>query len=180
MGKEYRKIEFGYGSKLFDCVLELVQYAANGEFVCADFNGHTLYSDTVSMESASLEVLGVGYFDNITQRELNLQRILKEEQEHQENIPDLTKYWIEKGHKILSEDKWLLWDNCVPIRLSDLYHGMELGMCLEIIQIINDKSLEEAKEVMYNQGHSGMSWGLMKSMLLSFSDKGEEFVALLD
>lgn len=53
-------------------------------------------------------------------------------------------------------------------------------MCLEIITTINEKSLEEAVEVMRNQGHSGMSWGLMKSMVKSFSEKGEEFVTLLD
>lgn len=180
MKKEYKKIEFCCGKTLADCVLELIKYAVKGEFVCADFNGHTLYSDTVSMDSANLEITGSTYFDNLNQRELNRQKLIKEEAEHQEKVPELTRIWIEKGHKILSEDKWKQWDECVPIRLSDLYHGMELGMCLDIIKTINEKSLEEAVDVMNSQGHSGMSWGLMKAMVKTFSNRGEEFVALLN
>ena len=33
---------------------------------------------------------------------------------------------------------------------------------------------------MRNQGHSGFSWGLVRAMVKVFSDKGEEFVTLLD
>lgn len=179
MEKNYKKVDFRCGQTLADCVLELVKYAAKGEFVCADFNGHTLYSDTVSMDSACLEITGSTYFDRLNQRELNRQRLIKEEEEHQKKVPELSKIWIEKGHKVLSKDKWSKWDECVPVRLSDLYHGMELGMCLDIIRTINEKSLEEAVEVMNNQGHSGASWGLMKYMIKTFSDKGEEFIALL-
>jgi len=132
------------------------------------------------MDSASLEITGSTYFDKLNQRELNRQKLIKEEKEHQDKVPELTRIWIEKGHEILSEDKWKQWDESVPIRLSDLYQGMELGMCLDIIKTINEKSLEEAVGVMNNQGHSGMSWGLMKSMVKTFSDKGEEFAILLN
>lgn len=180
MEKNYKMVDFRCGQTLADCVLKLVEYAAKGEFVCADFNGHTLYSDTVSMDSASLEITGSTYFDELNKREMNQQRLIKEEEEHQKKVPELAEIWIEKGHKVLSEDKWSKWDECVPVRLSDLYHGMELGMCLDIIRTIDEKSLEEAVEVMNNQGHSGMSWELMKSMIKTFSDKGEEFIALLN
>lgn len=83
MKKEYKKIESCYGHTLADCVLELIKYAAKGEFVCTDFNGHTLYSDTVSMDSASLEILGITYFDILNQKELNRQKLIKEEAEYQ-------------------------------------------------------------------------------------------------
>ena len=72
------------------------------------------------------------------------------------------------------------WDECVPIRLNDLYEGMELGSCLDIVKTINEKSFKDAIEVMRNQGHSGFSWGLVRAMVKVFSDKGEEFVTLLD
>lgn len=32
---------------------------------------------------------------------------------------------------------------------------------------------------MRNQGHSGMSWGLMKSMIKTFCDCGDEFLEQL-
>lgn len=98
------------------------------------------------------------------------------EEEHKQKVIQLTKEWIERGHQVLEQKYWSAWDKCVPIRLSDLYEGMELGMCLDIIKVINEKSLQEAVEVMKSQGHSGMSWGLMKSMVRSFSDRGEEFI----
>ena len=180
MEKTYKTIEFRCGQTIAECVLTLIEHAAKGEFVSGDFNGHILYSDTVSMDSASMEVTGSTYFEKLNEREVHRQKLLREEEEYNSKIPELTKAWIDKGHKILSEDKWELWDKCVPIRLSDLYHGMELGMCLDIVSTIRDKSIKEAIEVMESQGHSGMSWGLMKAMVKTFSDRGEEFMAALE
>ena len=51
----------------------------------------------------------------------------KEKQEHTDNIPRLTQYWMEKGREILDRSKWEYWDRIVPIRLNDLYQGMELN-----------------------------------------------------
>lgn len=99
--------------------------------------------------------------------------------EHKKHIPQLKKY-IEKGHKILSKDKWDSWDKCVPVRLNDLYKGMELNQCLKIIKTVKSKGIARGIEVMKNQGHSGLSWGLMKSMIYTFCDCGNEFVEALD
>lgn len=145
-----------------------------------EFNGHSLYSDTVTMDNAYLEVIGKSKEDWDKEKYERSEELKKRKEEYKQKIPQLTKEWIEKGHQILEDKFWDAWDKCVPIRLDDLYEGMELGMCLDIITTINEKSLEEAVEVMKSQGHSGMSWGLMKSMVKSFSEKGEEFVALLD
>lgn len=40
---------------------------------------------------------------------------------------------------------------------------MELNQCLEIIETVKSKGIANGIEVMKNQVHSGMSWGLMKS-----------------
>ncbi len=70
-----------------------------------------------------------------------------------------------------------LWAKCVPIRLNDLYQGMELSSCLDIVeQLNNGKQLKEVKTLIKNQGHSGMSFGLVCSMVKSFCNRGEEFV----
>ena len=50
-----------------------------------------------------------------------------------------------------------MWDKCVPIRLGDLYRGMELGQCLDIIRTVKEKSIQDGIDVMKNQEHSGMS-----------------------
>ena len=97
-----------------------------------------------------------------------------------ENIPN----WIERGHKIFSEDKWEEWDKIVPIRAEDLYHGMELDNTLQIQEILSSKyseeSFEKAKKCMEEQGHSGMSWSLVCAMVKEFCTNGKEFLDYLE
>jgi hypothetical protein len=53
---------------------------------------------------------------------------------------------------------------------------MELQMCLDIVlELNNGCKLDEAKTIIENQGHSGMSFGLVCSMVKSFCDRGVEF-----
>ena len=53
-----RKIEFAPGSTIESAVYELLAAKARGEQVYGDFNGHKLYSDTVTMDSAYTEIMG--------------------------------------------------------------------------------------------------------------------------
>ena len=89
---------------------------------------------------------------------------------------ELTKEWIEKGNAILSEQYQEKWAKCVPIRLGDLYRGMELGATLDIVKELNAGcELEVAKKIIEGQGHSGMSFGLVCSMVKAFCERGNEF-----
>ena len=100
----------------------------------------------------------------------------RELKKHQEQIPTLTEKWIEEGHKILDEKYWAKWDECVPIRLDDLYRGMELKCCLDIVKPLNEGcSLSEAAEIIEKQNHSGMSFCLVRAMVYNFCDRGKEF-----
>ena len=54
---------------------------------------------------------------------------------------------------------------------------MELGACLDIVKELNNNcSLDEAKAIIDNQGHSGMSYSLVRSMVKSFCKRGNEFL----
>ena len=184
MEKNYREIEFLCGWDIKRAVIELLEYKEKGELVCGEFNGHMLYSDTVTMDSAYLEITGKTKADFDKEQEEwreNLRiEIELEEKAAQENIPN----WIERGHKLLSEDKWEEWDKIVPIRASDLYHGMELDNTLQIQEILkadySEESFEKAKTCMEEQGHSGMSWSLVCAMIKKFCIRGEEFVMWLN
>lgn len=176
MSKHYREIEFHCGCTLAMAVMELQEYKERGDLVCGDFNGHTLYSDTVTMDGAYLEVCGVTKEEFDKYREEEHQRWMREEEEYKAKIPDLTKEWIAKGHEILDEKYWDKWDECVPIRLDDLYKGMELGNCLDIVQALNEGcDIDTAKEIIHKQGHSGLSFGLVRAMVQAFCDRGNEF-----
>lgn len=173
---EYKEINFLCGWTIERAVRELHERAKDGNKYCGDFNGNKLTSD-MSIDDAYMLCIGQTFEQFTKKQEENRQRL----EEHKRKIPELSKYWIEEGHKVLSEDKWEMWDKCVPIRLGDfLYRGMELGQCLDIIRTVKEKSIQDGIEVMRNQGHSGMSWSLMKSMIKAFCDCGDEFLAQLD
>ena len=176
MKKEYKKADY-IGNDIDTVVKNLLIAKEKGELISTDFNGHMLYSDTVTLDGAYKEITGKtkAEFDK-AQKEWR-DEYERKEQEHKSRIPDLSEEWKQKGREILSEDRWEYWDKIVPIRLGDLYHGMELGCCLAIAKILNTNgTLEDAKKEIESQGHSGMSWGLVCSMVKTFCDRGQEFV----
>jgi len=177
MNKNYREIMLSAGSTIQDVVNYLLEFKEKGILACADFNGKTLYSDTVTMDSAYLDIIGKtkSEFDNEQQE--RVERLEKAKREHEAMIPELTESWIEKGKTILEKDKWEYWSEIVPIRLNDLYRGMELGNCLDIVETLNNNgTFEDAKKLLEDQNHSGMSFGLVCAMISEFCDRGTEFV----
>lgn len=179
----YILIDVPCGTTIDQAVHELQAWKPedhNGRGARINFNGQILYSDTVTIDNAYKQLTGMTKADFEERKRNARKEHERKEKEFQKRIPELTKEWIEKGHEILSEDKWELWDKCVPIRLEDLYHGWELGQCLEIVKILKTGDFAKAKLTIQNQGHSGMSWGLMKSMIRSFSDVGEDFIKTLE
>lgn len=177
---EYIKIDFDCGLSIIDSVELLHSKAkATGKKYFGEFNGHKLTSD-MTVDEAYVECIGKTFKEFKDEQEKMRQDLIRREEEHKKKIPELTKYWIKEGHKVLSQDKWGEWDRCVPIRLGDLYEGMELGQCLDIIKTVKEDSITAGIKVMKNQDHSGMSWGLMKSMIYTFCDCGNEFIEALD
>lgn len=177
---EYIEIDLDCGLSIIDSVKLLHSKAeATDKKYFGKFNGHKLTSD-MTVDEAYIECLGRTSKEFKDEQEKWRQDLIRKEEEHKKKIPELIKCWIKEGHEVLSQDKWTEWDKCVPIRLGDLYEGMELGQCLDIIKAVNEDSIAAGIEVMKNQGHSGMSWGLMKSMIYTFCDCGTEFVEALD
>ena len=174
MKDNYRKIEFAAGQSIESAVKELKEHA---ELVCGDFNGQILYSDVDDIDSSFKKVTGKtkAEFDE-AQKKIS-EKYEREEKEHKEAIPELTKEWIKKGSKILDDKHLKLWSEIVPIRLGDLYKGFELGASLDIIEKLNTNcELDIAKNIIEGQGHSGMSFGLVCSMVKALCDRGSEFV----
>lgn len=171
--KKYREIVFGFGN-IEEAVKNLKSHK---DLVCGTFNGQILYSDIDDVDSAYKKVTGktkVEFDEAERQRQIEYER---QKREHEEAIPKLTIEWIEKGKKILDKKHHELWTKIVPIRLGDLYRGMELRNCLEIVEQLNKgEELEKVKPLIENQGHSGMSFSLVCSMVREFADRGEEFV----
>lgn len=177
MEKIYRDIEFMPGCNIESAVNELFGHKYRGELVCGSFNGQMLYSDIDTMDSAYKKVTGKtkAEFDEVQRKQQA--EYEAENKRHEEAIPKLTEEWIKKGNAVLDKKHHELWAKIVPMRLKDLYKGFELGACLDIVKELNDGcELEKAKGMIEEQRHSGMSFGLVCSMIKEFSDRGAEFV----
>lgn len=93
---------------------------------------------------------------------------------------DLVKTYIERGHKVISQDKWSAWDRIVPLRVSDIYHGMEVGNALDILESYKEeKDLHKAIKIFDDAEHSGWSAGLVASIIRNFSEDYEVLLPAL-
>jgi hypothetical protein len=175
--KKYTEIKAFVGGDIDSAIAELNNYKEKGELAFIDFNGKKLYSDIDTLKSAYRKITGKTkiQFDRVQKKAH--ERYKKNNESHAKSIPRLTKEWIKKGNDILDEKYRENWAKCVPIRLGDLYKGMELDACLKIVNRLNcGCTLDEARTMIDNQGHSGMSFSLVCAMLRSFCDRGNEFV----
>ena len=171
---KYREIDFSAGQNIESAVKKLKEQK---DLVCGSFNGQMLYSDIDDMDSAYKKITGKTKAEYDAEAKAANDRYEEEKRKHEEAIPELTNEWIERGKAILSEKYHEAWEKCVPIRLGDLYRGMELGATLDIVEELNTGcKLETAKTIIEGQGHSGMSFSLVCSMVKSFCDRGGEFV----
>lgn len=181
MSENYKKIEFYAGNTIDTAVEKLLNYQEQGILAYGTFNGVVLYSDTVTLDDAYKSITGRTKAEHDQFIKNGIDQYNKEKADHEAKIPELTIEWIEKGKAILTEDKWDLWAEIVPIRLGDLYRGLELGCCLDIVKILNNNgSLEEAEAEINKQGHSGMSLSIICSMVSDLSVRGKDFVAFIN
>ena len=112
------------------------------------------------LESAYKKVLGQTKAEVDEEERKREEKYTEEKRKYKVSIPTLTAEWIEKGKEILSE-KYL----------------EDQKSCLDIVKELNAGcELEKAHGIFKSQGHSGMSSGLVLSMLKSFCDRGIEYV----
>ena len=168
----YEDIIIHAGATIDYAVQVLEECRNKGELVRITFNGIKLHSDEIfTVDEGYLKVLGMTKEEHENRVERYIDESRKRRQEHKNNIPALTKYYEQRGREILPESKWKDWNQIVPIRLGDLYQGMELGNCLDIVKLLNEGgTLDEAREEIYSQGHSGMSFSLVCYMVEEFAD----------
>jgi len=174
MEKNYRKIEFGLG----DIISAINELKSHKDLVCGSCNGQILYSDIDDLDSAYKKITGRTKAEFDAERKKEHLEYEERKRKHKEAITELTKEWIEKGKAILDQKHHEYWEKIVPIRLGDLYECMELKATLEIVKELNEGcEISTVKTIIEEQGHSGMSFGLVCSMVKLFCDRGAEFAS---
>ena len=180
-----KQVEIWGALNLDDALKKVKAEAEKYGCVCwAEFNMEKIYS-TDSVDDAYIKVCGCTKAERDAKEKQWHEEYERKEQEHKDNIPALTEKYRQEARGLVIEEELEFWDKCVPIRLNDLYRGMELGCTLSIIRVMKDESISlderlvKAHRVFYSQGHSGMSASLMFSMLYKFCPDGKKLVEYL-
>lgn len=175
-----REIEFYAGDNIDTSMARLYQMEKKfGETCFGKFNGHELLS-TDSIDDAYQKVLGrtKAEFDKELKEER--EEYERELSEHNARIPELSEKYRKEARGVILEDEYEYWDKIVPVRLKDLYRGMELENTLELCRIMRkeelpyDDRLRAAYDFFMASGHSGMSASLVASMLRRFCPNGND------
>lgn len=173
-----KEIEFYAGETIQNAWKTLLKESAEcGETCFGTFNGQQLLS-TDTLDEAYKKVTGLTKSEFDEQNRKEYEEYKCREEEFIASIPSKTEEYKKVARGVIIEDQYDYWDKIVSIRLRDLYHGMELDATLEICRIMRDESIslekriEKAKEAFNNQGHSGMSAGLVLSMIKTFCPDG--------
>lgn len=177
-----KQIEFMAGQSLENAHQAL---QTCGEPCFGEFNGKKIYS-TDTLDEAYVKVTGVSKAESDERERKEHDEHERKEAEHKDKIPQLTDEYRARARGIIPDDKLELWDSIVPIRLNDLYHGMELDCWLELITELNSTENEKEErfrlcgELFIKQGHSGMSAGLVSSGLKQLHPLGTELVEYIN
>ena len=165
-----------------DGAVRVLKDAKNiGWNIYIDFNGHKLYSLLDDEDSCYHKVLGISKAES-EERERKWHeeyeaREKKEKAEAEAKIPS----WLERGEKIIYPQRKAEWKRCVEIRAGDLYHGYELENALQAMELLEaGGSFEEAKKIIDDAGHSGCSYGIAMSIILTFSKHGPKFFRFME
>jgi len=146
-----------------------------------NFNGHKCYALLDNEDSCYQKITGKtkAEYDEAQRKwhEEYERREAEEKKKADESIPG----WIEEGKGMIYPQRHGEWEKCVKIRAGDLYHGLDLVGALEVMKHLdNGGSLEDAKKIIDNQNHSGASYGMVMSMLVTFSKRGPELYRYME
>lgn len=175
-----KKIEFWAGEDIDHAWKRLLKESAECEDTCFGMFNDKEIRSTDTLDDVYVKLMGKTKAEYDKEMQEWHDEYERKEKEHKDNIPNLVPGYRERARGVILEDQYEEWDEIVPIRLGDLYHGMELDCTLDLCKIMRDESLpyddriRKAYNAFMEQGHSGMSAGLVASMLKTFCPNGED------
>ena len=172
------EIQFFIGDTLDSAYERLVKTAEEKKEDCyGKFNDNLIYS-TDTLDEVYQKVTGKTKAEYDEAVEAWRDNYRKGEEEFKKKIPELTEKYCKEARGLILEEKYDEWDTIVPVRLADLYHGMEVAQTLDICRIMRDEKLsyderlKKAYDLFMESGHSGMSATLTAEMLRRYCPDG--------
>ncbi len=177
------QVEFHAGMEIKDAFRALHEEAIKtGDVTSGSFNNYTITSQ-MTLDKCYRIITGksMAEFEEAVRK--RAEEYERKEKELQERAPAMVEEYKEKAKGLIKDGEWDYFVKILPIRVGDLYHGMEIQSMLDIIRVLLDNkedeaaALDEAVKVFEDQGHSGCSAGLVIGLVKRFSPVlGEEFV----
>ena len=165
-----------WGATLEEAVRTLILLRLKGEDVYCDFNGTVLKSSNVTLDDAYIAVMGKTYSEYKDQEIRLFEKWKREDEEYKRDIPRLKKHYLVDSLYLIKPEMVDDWIRLVDARLSDLYKGFDLASAIEIMKALDGgASIETAKNIIDNQGHSGMSYCVVRLVVKQFGQRGQEF-----
>lgn len=185
---EIKEIPIRGGDTIESAVYTLLAAKARGQSVYCEFNSiyhkrHKLYSDTVSMDSAYMEITGRTKADNDKALEEYYKGREVVKKENRERMKANFLNWIKIGETLIFPERCAEWEKYVVDQFSgscskyaDPYYTITLFDCgLKIMTALeNGASIEEAKKIFYDECDKD-SMDEVRTTVLRFSSKGPEF-----
>jgi len=175
-----KEIELHAGTSIEESLKKIKKEAKNINEICyATFNGVKIYSSD-TLDVAYVKITGKTYSEFNKEIEREREEYKKKEEEHKAKIPTLTEEYRTRARGLVKDSELEYWDKVVPVRLGDLYQGMELEETLNACAVMRDMEipyadrLKKAYNHFMNAGHSGMSAGLVANMIKIFCPDGED------
>ena len=161
---------------LDDIVNALLEIKSKGISVSCDFYGYTLCSDTVTLDSAYLEVFCKTFeeFDKAVSDACSDFRLSKKET----NVAIQRRIfnWISRGRKYIFPERYSEWNEFVITNAFYSFSSEMVEGVLELMELFESgKSLEEVRSFFDRQDYSGSAVPIIRNIMFLFSKQGPEF-----
>lgn len=147
----------------------------------ATFNGFLFFTDDedLTIDHLYQTICGESKAEHLAKRRNLYVESLARETKHKIMQAEHISSFIKSGLKVLPRKKHEKWIDIVPVRVMDLYHGLDLENFLELYDNLQIETFETVKECFLSQGHSGGSAGVVLLMLKEFSPRGKDFAKFM-
>lgn len=174
MAKEYQRMSgITFSKDLDDFIQQMMDFGEQGRLVEADFNGHIFHSDTITVDSAYLEVIGMSKDEyEIADQEYEARRRDRMEDLRRDLLTELEK----RAPKILDEQYMSAWNDMMDKARVDEYDWMNLGDCLAIVEALNSGcDFNEVKSILDAQDNNAGKGLHIADDAARLCDRGQEF-----
>lgn len=170
--KNLEEIQVSIGANLDETIERLLEDKNKGIHTYCIFNDHALYSDTITVDSAYIEVLGCTREE--LEREIleNKKRRMIEIKKAKKDVPNQ----IKKGEELIYSFRHTDWEQTVKAIAISVYRGLITEHALDIMEAIEEEMpVDEIVKIFDKQGHSGWSASLTRNIVMMYSKNGYPF-----